>query len=185
MQSLHSSSCIVVACCICGIVRLICKQIMSYCLYDKAGYIFISAKDSFCTLVTVDMMLIIVNLVAVRVSQKGHFVQSCLISCSLCRTVNSFMMLCIWSHVFLHCAVVHETLENRGILGQLRARIRAEVFSALNDPTDSRPEVSRENFLINELIREYLDFNHYKYASSVLAAGLYFTSCTIPCFINC
>jgi len=68
---------------------------------------------------------------------------------------------------------VHETLENRGILGQLRARIRAEVFSALNDPTDSRPEVSRENFLINELIREYLDFNHYKYASSVLVAGLY------------
>jgi len=97
VQSLHSSSCIVVACCICGIVRLICKQIMSYCLCDKvkAGYIFISAKDSFCTLVTVDMMLIIVNLVAVRVSQKGHFVQSCLISCSLCRTVNSFMMLCI------------------------------------------------------------------------------------------
>jgi len=74
---------------------------------------------------------------------------------------------------FLHCVVVRETLENRGILGQLRARIRAEVFNALNDLTDSRPEVSRENFLVNELIREYLDFNNYKYASSVLAAGLY------------
>ena len=75
--------------------------------------------------------------------------------------------------ILLHSVVVRETLENRGVLGQLRARIRAEVFSALNDPTDSRPEVSHENFLINELIREYLDFNHYKYASSVLAAGLY------------
>jgi len=73
----------------------------------------------------------------------------------------------------MHCTVVRETLENRGVLGQLRARIRAEVFSALNDPTDSQPAVSRENFLINELIREYLDFNHYKYASSVLSAGLY------------
>jgi len=72
----------------------------------------------------------------------------------------------------MHCVVVRETLEYRGVLGQLRARIRAEVFSALNDPTDSRPEVSRENFLINELIREYLDFNHYKYASSVLTAGI-------------
>jgi len=74
---------------------------------------------------------------------------------------------------FVLCAVVRETMENRGVLCQLRAKIRAEVFSALNDPTDSRPPVSRENFLINELIREYLDFNHYKYASSVLASGLY------------
>jgi len=74
-------------------------------------------------------------------------------------------------YIFWHFVVVRETLENRGILGQLRARIRAEVFSALNDPTDSRPEVSHENFLINELIREYLDYNHYKYASSVLTAG--------------
>ena len=74
----------------------------------------------------------------------------------------------------MHCTVVRDTLENRGVLGQLRARIRAEVFTALNDPTDSQPEVSRENFLINELIREYLDFNHYKYASSVLSAGLYY-----------
>jgi len=73
----------------------------------------------------------------------------------------------------MRCTVVRETLENRGVLGQLRARIRAEVFSALNDPTDSQPAVSRENFLINELIREYLDFNHYIYASSVLSAGLY------------
>jgi len=73
----------------------------------------------------------------------------------------------------MHCVVVRDTLENRGVLAQLRARIRAEVFTALNDPTDSRPELSRENFLINELIREYLDFNHYKYTSSVLAAGLY------------
>lgn len=74
---------------------------------------------------------------------------------------------------------MHVTLENRGVLGQLRAQIRAEVFSALNDPTDSRPLVSRENFLINELIREYLDFNQYKYASSVLTAGLYIFTVTL------
>ena len=81
------------------------------------------------------------------------------------------MQMCIVSC----CVVVHEALENRGILGQLRAQIRAEVFGALNNPSDSQPEVSRENFLINELIREYLDFNNYKYASSVLTAGLYTT----------
>jgi len=79
--------------------------------------------------------------------------------------------------LILRCIVVRETLENRGVLRHLRARMRAEVFSALNEPTDSCPEVSRENFLINELIREYLDFNHYKYASSVLTAGLYIHFC--------
>lgn len=34
---------------------------------------------------------------------------------------------------FFRCTVLKETLENRGVLDQLRARIRAEVCSALDD----------------------------------------------------
>ena len=64
--------------------------------------------------------------------------------------------------------VLKETLENRGVLGQVRARIRAEVFNALDEPSEMKPTLSNENFLINELIREYLEFNKYKYTSSVL-----------------
>ena len=33
----------------------------------------------------------------------------------------------------LFISVLKETLENRGVLGQIRARVRAEVFSALDD----------------------------------------------------
>ncbi|KAK7493289.1 hypothetical protein BaRGS_00015415 [Batillaria attramentaria] len=66
--------------------------------------------------------------------------------------------------------VVKKSLETRGVLTQVKARIRAEVFSALDKPTESRPAVSNENVLINELIREYLEFNKYHYAASVLAA---------------
>lgn len=33
----------------------------------------------------------------------------------------------------LFLLVLKETLENRGVLGQIRARVRAEVFSALDD----------------------------------------------------
>ncbi|KAK2815729.1 hypothetical protein Q5P01_026196 [Channa striata] len=69
----------------------------------------------------------------------------------------------------LKCAV-RETLESRGVLGQLRARIRAEVFGALDDQREPRPTLSHENLLINELIREYLDFNQYRYTASVLTA---------------
>uniref|UniRef100_K1QQL5 Centrosomal protein 20 n=1 Tax=Magallana gigas TaxID=29159 RepID=K1QQL5_MAGGI len=66
--------------------------------------------------------------------------------------------------------VIKETLENRGSLGQIKARIRAEVFSALDDQSEVKPPLSNENMIINELIREYLDFNKYKYSSSVLVA---------------
>ncbi|KAM4828997.1 centrosomal protein 20 isoform 1-T1 [Thomomys bottae] len=66
--------------------------------------------------------------------------------------------------------VLKDTLEKRGVLGHLKARIRAEVFNALDDDQEPRPSLSHENFLINELIREYLDFNKYKYTESVLMA---------------
>ncbi|KAM4024116.1 centrosomal protein 20 isoform 2-T2 [Anomaloglossus baeobatrachus] len=67
-------------------------------------------------------------------------------------------------------AVLTDTLDKRGVLGHLKARVRAEVFAALNDQSESRPELSHENLLINEMIREYLEFNKYKHTSSVLSA---------------
>ncbi|XP_015237127.1 PREDICTED: lisH domain-containing protein FOPNL [Cyprinodon variegatus] len=65
---------------------------------------------------------------------------------------------------------VRETLESRGVLTQLKARIRAEVFSALDEQRDAPPSLSHENLLINELIREYLLFNKYRNTASVLTA---------------
>ncbi|KAG8513483.1 LisH domain-containing protein FOPNL, partial [Galemys pyrenaicus] len=61
-------------------------------------------------------------------------------------------------------------MEKRGVLGHLKARIRAEVFNALDDESEPRPSLSHENLLLNELIREYLEFNKYKYTASVLIA---------------
>ncbi|XP_036425531.1 lisH domain-containing protein FOPNL isoform X2 [Colossoma macropomum] len=70
----------------------------------------------------------------------------------------------------LKCAL-REALESRGVLGQLKARIRAEVFQALDDQSETRPPLTHQNLLINELIREYLEFNKYRYTASVLTAG--------------
>lgn len=67
--------------------------------------------------------------------------------------------------------VLTDTLDKRGVLAQLKAQIHAEVFAALDDRSEPRPVLSHENLLINEMIREYLDFNKYKYTSSVLTAG--------------
>jgi lisH domain-containing protein FOPNL len=63
--------------------------------------------------------------------------------------------------------VLKETLEERGVLSQIRARIRAEIFSTLNDSPPNRPDLSNENLIINELIREYLAFNGYQHTLSV------------------
>lgn len=73
--------------------------------------------------------------------------------------------------LFFLSIVLTDTLDKRGVLGQLKARVRAEVFAALDDQNEPRPVLSHENLLINEMIREYLEFNKYRYTSSVLTAG--------------
>ncbi|XP_069859505.1 centrosomal protein 20-like isoform X1 [Dipodomys merriami] len=85
-------------------------------------------------------------------------------------TFLSFMECSCLLQSSLWTRVLKDTLEKRGVLGYLKARIRAEVFHALDDDQEPRPSLSHENLLINELIREYLDFNKYKYTESVLMA---------------
>lgn len=63
--------------------------------------------------------------------------------------------------------VLKESLEERGVLSELRARLRAEIFNSLNDKPLDRPKLSNENLIINELIREYLIFNNYTHSLSV------------------
>ncbi|XP_004225990.1 centrosomal protein 20-like [Ciona intestinalis] len=63
-----------------------------------------------------------------------------------------------------------ESLETKGVMGKLKAQVRTEVYKAMDDPSVEKPKLSNENLLINELIREYLQFNRYKYSDSVLVA---------------
>ena len=64
-------------------------------------------------------------------------------------------------------AALRESLARRGVWNQMRAQMRAEVFSALDDPQDVRPGVPEANIVLNELIREYLAFNGYNHSLSV------------------
>ncbi|OQR83251.1 hypothetical protein ACHHYP_14922 [Achlya hypogyna] len=59
-----------------------------------------------------------------------------------------------------------ETLEARGTLGPIKARLRAEIFQALDEGA-TKPKLSNENLIINELIREYLEYNGYRHTLSV------------------
>eukprot|EP00343_Euplotes_focardii_P001993 CAMPEP_0205803824 /NCGR_PEP_ID=MMETSP0205-20121125/6566_1 /ASSEMBLY_ACC=CAM_ASM_000278 /TAXON_ID=36767 /ORGANISM="Euplotes focardii, Strain TN1" /LENGTH=133 /DNA_ID=CAMNT_0053072465 /DNA_START=26 /DNA_END=427 /DNA_ORIENTATION=+ len=64
--------------------------------------------------------------------------------------------------------VLKETLEQRGVLGDIKAKIRAEIFTALDNDTVGKPKISNENMIINEMIREYLEYNKYYNTLSVL-----------------
>nr|XP_015914059.1 centrosomal protein 20 [Parasteatoda tepidariorum] len=66
--------------------------------------------------------------------------------------------------------VLKDALAKSGALGEIRAKIRAEVFNILQDESEPPNPVSNENILINELIREYLIFNGYLFTESVLVA---------------
>lgn len=64
--------------------------------------------------------------------------------------------------------VLKETLEQKGTLNDIKARIRAEIFTALDSDTAGKPKLSDENMMINEMIREYLEYNKYYNTLSVL-----------------
>lgn len=63
--------------------------------------------------------------------------------------------------------VLKETLEERGVLTKIKARIRAEIFNSLNEQAQDKATLTNDNLVINELIREYLEYNNYNHALSV------------------
>lgn len=72
---------------------------------------------------------------------------------------------------------VKEQLAQSGALATMRAQIRAQIVNALDEgAANGKPPVppTSETYLLNELVREYLEFQGYRAAASVFApeAGL-------------
>ncbi|CAM9393021.1 unnamed protein product, partial [Discosporangium mesarthrocarpum] len=67
---------------------------------------------------------------------------------------------------------VKETLDHNGVLGKIKAQIRAAVYDVLQGPSDGvlHPPMANDNLLINELIRDYMVYNRYDNALSVFLA---------------
>ncbi|KAJ3321541.1 hypothetical protein HDV06_004077 [Boothiomyces sp. JEL0866] len=58
-------------------------------------------------------------------------------------------------------------LKERGVIDKLESMLRAEMFQSIKSGYDSMPTPSQETRVINELIREYLQFNGYGHTLSV------------------
>lgn len=70
---------------------------------------------------------------------------------------------------------LRETLEARGVLGELRARLRSEIFSAIDAGADApvtgkRKELPLETVVVSELFRDFLRFTGYTQTLSVFDA---------------
>ena len=63
-----------------------------------------------------------------------------------------------------------ETLEQKGVLNQIRAIMRQSIFEAIESDDKPQQILSNENLIINELIKEYLSYNNYLHSLSVFQA---------------
>ena len=63
-----------------------------------------------------------------------------------------------------------ETLEQKGVLNKIRGIMRQSIFEAIESEDKAQPKISNENLIINELIKEYLNYNNYLHSLSVFNA---------------
>jgi lisH domain-containing protein FOPNL len=66
-------------------------------------------------------------------------------------------------------SAVKESLEQSGALPKIQAQIRAQIISSMETSCSGRPPVQAysDTHMINELIREYLEFHGYRSSASV------------------
>ena len=60
-----------------------------------------------------------------------------------------------------------ETLIKEGILNKIKAEMRKGIYDIIDRDNNPKPNLTKENFIINLLIKEYLDYNNYSFSSNV------------------
>ena len=63
-----------------------------------------------------------------------------------------------------------ETLEQKGVLNQIRGIMRQSIFEAIQSDDNPQKNLSNDDLIINELIKEYLSYNNYLHSLSVFQA---------------
>jgi len=68
-------------------------------------------------------------------------------------------------------SALRESLEAQGVLGEMRAKLRAEIFRLIDASGDvARPDMPPETAVVAELCREFLAFSGYSQTLSVFEA---------------
>lgn len=74
---------------------------------------------------------------------------------------------------FSYYSAVQTALLKDGRLNKFKAELRAAVMAVLSKTpgNNKAPQIPEETQILNELIREYLDWNGYRYSEQILVAG--------------
>ena len=70
-------------------------------------------------------------------------------------------------------SALRESLQQRGVLGRVRAQLRSEIFHTIDAGADAPPpraDPAAATLVVEELVREYLAFAGYGHALSVFEA---------------
>ena len=70
-------------------------------------------------------------------------------------------------------SALRESLQQRGVLGRVRAQLRSEIFHTIDAGADAPPpraDPATSTLVVEELVREYLAFAGYGHALSVFEA---------------
>ena len=85
----------------------------------------------------------------------------------------------VTSYDSISSSAVVTALESDGTLNEIRANLRANVFRVCDNSNYKNKSIAKnikqsdENILLNQLIREYFEFNGLKHSLNVFNAGLY------------
>ena len=60
-----------------------------------------------------------------------------------------------------------ETLIKEGILNKIKAEMRKGIYDIIDRDNNPKPNLTKENYIINLLIKEYFDYNNYSFSSNV------------------
>ena len=67
---------------------------------------------------------------------------------------------------------ITESLKEKGFLDKMNAEVRTEILRVLKGEKERKKpptDLSTDNFVINELVKEYLEWNHYNQTSDVMS----------------
>ena len=124
----------------------------------------ISAISSYDTLNMAKKINVICVLIVILIGLIGNSITAFVFLQSRFR-INS-------SHVYLlSLALIDSSFLLIHFLEDTIRTYESIVDSILDDNLYEKPKSSQENLLINELIREYMDFNYLKYSKSVFLKG--------------
>lgn len=114
-------------------------------------------------------------------------------------SIHYFIHTCACTHRYTHTRIhlyhisIHPNMQRYLFLTYIPIYLPTYIPNYMHTQDEVKPKLSNTNLVINELVREYLEFNKYKHTNSVFIPGtcrrkiygIYFFSVHDPIIVRC